>query len=64
MDFPLIGHLQEEQVSQLLDIIAVIHAVMPQRMTEAPQFVNYITHLKISIKVYAAIAVFISLMMF
>src|SRR5665213_1812054 len=48
----LFGHLQEEQICELLDIVAVVHAVMAERVAEAPKFLDNIAH--------AAIASFIS----
>ncbi len=33
----LIGHLEEEQVGQLLDVVAVADAVVPQDVTVIPQ---------------------------
>src|SRR2546428_3087773 len=34
----LIRHLEKEQVGDLLDVIPVVDAVMPQRVAEAPEF--------------------------
>jgi len=40
----LIRHLEEQQVGQLFDIVAVVHAVMAQGMAEAPEFLNDVGH--------------------
>jgi len=40
----LIGHLEEQQISQLLNVIAIIHAVMAQCVAEAPEFLDDIGH--------------------
>ena len=39
-----VGHLQEQQVGELLDVVAVIDAVVAQRVAEAPEFLNDVTH--------------------
>ncbi|OQA05563.1 MAG: Chorismate synthase [bacterium ADurb.Bin374] len=44
LDFLLVGHLQEQQVRELFDVIPVIDAVVAQRVTEAPEFVDDIRH--------------------
>src|SRR5262249_37428839 len=44
IDAALIGHFQEQQVSQLLDVVAVINAFVPKRMAKAPKFLNDISH--------------------
>ncbi len=35
---PLLSHFQEQQVGKLLDVIAIINAVMAQGVTKSPQF--------------------------
>src|SRR6266487_124165 len=35
---------QEEQVSQLFDIVTVADAIVPQGVAEPPEFANYIGH--------------------
>src|SRR5262249_31979879 len=40
----LVGHFEEEQVRNLLDVVAVIDAVMAKRMAEAPQFLDDVGH--------------------
>jgi hypothetical protein len=40
----LIRHFQEQQVGELLNVIAIIHAVMPQRVAEPPEFLNDVGH--------------------
>ena len=41
---PLISHLDEEEIGDLLDIIPVIDPVMPERVAESPEFLDYIAH--------------------
>ena len=53
-DAALVGHLQKEQVGQLLDVVPVIDAIVPQGMAEDPKFLYNVAH--------AAIAALISLM--
>ena len=43
-DSPLIGHIDKQQIGNLLDVIAVIDPVMPQGMTESPEFLHYVRH--------------------
>jgi hypothetical protein len=40
----LLGHFQEQQVGELFDVIAVIHAVMAQRVAETPEFLDDVGH--------------------
>jgi hypothetical protein len=40
--FPLIGHLQEDQIGNLFHIVAVTHAVIPEDMCVILYFVNNI----------------------
>src|SRR5687768_13836631 len=44
----LIRHLEKEEVGDLLDVVAVIDAVVPECMAEAPKFLNYIGHAAIA----------------
>src|SRR5262245_64825452 len=44
VDAALVGHLQEEQVGDLLDVVAVVDAVVAQGVAEAPQFLNNVAH--------------------
>src|SRR5207247_5882729 len=44
----LVGHLQKEQVCDLLDVVTVINTVMAQRVAEAPQFLNNVSHAAIA----------------
>jgi hypothetical protein len=46
----LLCHLEEQQVSELFDVIPVVDAVMPQRVTETPELVNDIRHLKTALR--------------
>jgi len=38
----LVGHLEKEQIGQLLDVIAVAHAVIPQNVAVVPEFLDNI----------------------
>ena len=40
----LLDHLEEQEVSQLLDVIAVVEPVMPQGVAESPEFTYYVGH--------------------
>lgn len=40
----LISHLEEEQIGQLFDVIAVINAVVTQRVAKAPELVDDVGH--------------------
>ena len=40
----LIGHLQEEEVGELLDVVAVVDSVMAKGVAEAPEFVDDVGH--------------------
>ena len=40
VDAALIGHLQEQQVGQLLDVIAVVDAIVAECVAETPKFLN------------------------
>ena len=44
LDPSLVGHFEEQQVSELFDVIAVVHAVMAQGVAKSPQFVYDVTH--------------------
>jgi len=38
--FPLIGHFEEDQIGDLLDIIPVAHAVVTQDVGVVPDFID------------------------
>ncbi len=40
LDAAFVGHLEEEQVGELLDVVAVVDAVVAQGVAEAPEFVD------------------------
>ena len=44
----LVGHLEEEQIGDLLDVVAVVDAVVAQRVAEAPEFLNDVGHAAIA----------------
>ena len=44
VDAALVGHLQEEQVGDLLDVVAVVDAVMAKGVAEAPEFLDDVGH--------------------
>ena len=44
VDAALVGHLEEEQIGELLDVVAVVHAVVAQRVAEAPEFLDDVGH--------------------
>jgi len=44
LDAALVGHLQEEQVSELLDVVAVIDPVVAQGVAEPPELVDDVGH--------------------
>lgn len=37
---PLVGHLEEEEKGELLDIVAVAHPVVPEDVAEVPEFLD------------------------
>ena len=39
-----IGHLQEEEIGELFDIVAVVDAIVAERVAEAPEFVDDVSH--------------------
>ena len=39
-----IRHLEEEQVGELFDVIAIVHAVVTQRVAKAPEFLDDVGH--------------------
>ena len=41
----ILDHLKEEEVCQLLDVITVVDAIMPQGVAETPEFANDVSHL-------------------
>ena len=45
---PFVGHLQEKQVGQLLDIVAVVDRVVAEGVAEAPKFCNDVGHAAIA----------------
>ncbi len=44
LDAALVRHLEEQQVGQLLDVVAVVDAIVTQGVAEAPEFVDDIGH--------------------
>jgi hypothetical protein len=44
IDAPLVRHLEKEQICDLFDVVAIIDAVMPQRVTKTPESLDDITH--------------------
>ena len=40
VDAALVGHLQEQQIGELLDVVAVVDAVVAQGVAEAPEFLT------------------------
>jgi hypothetical protein len=36
----LVGHLQEQQIGELLDVVAIAHAVVAQDVAVVPEFLN------------------------
>ncbi len=40
----LVGHLEEDQKGDLLDVVAVVDAVVAKRVAEAPEFLDDIGH--------------------
>lgn len=44
LDGAFVGHLHEEQVGDLLDVVAVVHAVVAESMAEAPEFLDDVGH--------------------
>ena len=38
---PFGGHLEEEEKGELLDIVAVAHAVVPEDVAEVPEFLDH-----------------------
>ncbi len=45
----LVGHLEEEQIGDLLDVVAVIDAVVAEGVAEAPEFLDDVSHAAISV---------------
>ena len=41
---PFVRHLEKQQIRELLDIVAVIYAVVPEGMTESPELVYNVGH--------------------
>ena len=44
LDAALVGHLEEQQVGDLLDVVAVVDAVVAQGVAEAPEFLDDVGH--------------------
>ncbi len=44
LDAALVGHLEEEQVRDLLDVVAVVDAVVAQGVAEAPELLDDVGH--------------------
>src|SRR5205085_2421486 len=44
VDGALVGHLEEEQIGDLLDVVAVVDAVMAKGVAEAPELGDDVTH--------------------
>ena len=47
-DALLVGHLEEEQVGDLLDVVAVVDAVVAEGVAEAPEFLDDVGHAAIA----------------
>ena len=43
-DGPLVGHLEEQQVRELFDVVAVVDAVVAERVAESPEFLYDVGH--------------------
>jgi hypothetical protein len=43
-DAALVGHLEKEQIGDLLDVVAIVDAVVAQRVAEAPEFLDDVGH--------------------
>ncbi len=44
LDLLLVGHLQEQQVRDLLDVVTVVDSVVTERVTESPKHLDDIGH--------------------
>ena len=44
----LVGHLEEQQVGDLLDVVAVVDAVVAQGVAEAPELLDDVAHAAIA----------------
>ena len=44
VDRPLVGHLDEEQIRELLDVVEVADAVVAEGVTKAPELLDYVGH--------------------
>ena len=44
LDAALVGHLEEQQVGDLLDVIAVVDPIVAQGVAETPEFLDDIAH--------------------
>lgn len=40
----LFGHFQKEQVGELLDVVALVHAAVARRVAEAPESLDDVGH--------------------
>src|ERR1017187_6607031 len=48
VDVSFIGHLQKQQICELLNVVAVIDSVMSKGVAKAPKFLNNISHAAIA----------------
>src|SRR2546427_806732 len=48
LDHSLRGHLEEQEICNLLNVIAVIDAIVPEGVAEPPKLANYVTHAAIA----------------
>jgi len=46
LDPLFVGHFQEQQERDLLDVVTVVDAVVPQRVAETPEFLNDVGHVR------------------
>ncbi len=44
LNAPLVCHLEKQKISNLLDVVAVVDAVVTKCVAEAPQFLNDVRH--------------------
>src|SRR6266849_1208680 len=44
----LVSHFQEEQIGELLYIVAIVDAIMAKRMAKPPEFLNNVAHAAIA----------------
>ena len=43
----LVGHLEEQQIRELFDVVPVVNTVVAQRMAEAPEFLDDVGHVTV-----------------